>query len=170
MACIVMAYIRARKYLRVTVAYGTCTMPIWLSTTCPKTLIVTLGDVLGVRQCKKPRQSNSFRLRQVWRRGAMRSWKCRFRTCANERVWMRVKLQSHALKLKGNGPLDPRWVLQCRKLGVDIFFWSSWGSNTSSLEIVRERHAWPALINPTWSKGCWALLLCGLYYYSHEFE
>ena len=27
-------------------AYGTCTMPIWLSTTCPQTLIVTLGDVL----------------------------------------------------------------------------------------------------------------------------
>ena len=41
-----MAYIRARKYLTVTVAYGTCTMPIWLTTTCPKTLIVTLGDVL----------------------------------------------------------------------------------------------------------------------------
>ena len=42
----VMAYIRARKYLTVTVAYGTCTMPIWLTTTCPKTLIVTLWDVL----------------------------------------------------------------------------------------------------------------------------
>ena len=39
-------YIRARKYLTVTVAYGTCTMPIWLTTTCPKTLIVTLWDVL----------------------------------------------------------------------------------------------------------------------------
>ena len=46
MAYIVMAYIRARKYLTVTVAYGTCTTPIWLTTTCPKTLIVTLGDVL----------------------------------------------------------------------------------------------------------------------------
>ena len=51
MACTVMAYIfvayrRARKYLTVTVAYGTCTMPIWLTTTCPKTLIVTLGEVL----------------------------------------------------------------------------------------------------------------------------
>ena len=45
-AYIVMAYIRARKYLTVTVAYGTCTMPIWLTTTCPKTLIVTLWDVL----------------------------------------------------------------------------------------------------------------------------
>ena len=40
------AYIRARKYLTVTVAYGTCTMPIWLTTTCPQTLIVTPGDVL----------------------------------------------------------------------------------------------------------------------------
>ena len=39
-------YIRARKYLPVTVAYGTCTMSIWLTTTCPKTLIVTLWDVL----------------------------------------------------------------------------------------------------------------------------
>ena len=29
----------------------------------PKTLIVTLRDVLEVRQCKKPRQSNLFRLR-----------------------------------------------------------------------------------------------------------
>ena len=38
--------LRARKYLTVTVAYGTCTMPIWLTTTCPKTLIVTLWDVL----------------------------------------------------------------------------------------------------------------------------
>ena len=38
--------VRARKYLTVTVAYGTCTMPIWLTTTCPKTLIVTLGGVL----------------------------------------------------------------------------------------------------------------------------
>ena len=46
MAYIVMAYIRARKYLTVTVAYGTCTTPIWLTATCPKTLIVTLGDVL----------------------------------------------------------------------------------------------------------------------------
>ena len=45
-APLVMAYIRARTYLPVTVAYGTCTMPIWLTTTCPKTLIVTLGDVL----------------------------------------------------------------------------------------------------------------------------
>ena len=57
------AMLRARKYLTVAVAYGTCTMPIWLTTTCPKTLIVTLWDVLGVRQCEKPRQSNSFRLR-----------------------------------------------------------------------------------------------------------
>ena len=46
MAHIVMAYIRARTYLTVTVAYGTCTMPIWLTTTRPKTLIVTLRDVL----------------------------------------------------------------------------------------------------------------------------
>ena len=38
--------VRARTYLTVTVAYGTSTMPIWLTTTCPKTLIVTLGDVL----------------------------------------------------------------------------------------------------------------------------
>ena len=27
-------------------AYGTRTMPIWLTTTCPETLIVTLWDVL----------------------------------------------------------------------------------------------------------------------------
>ena len=46
MVYIVVAYIRARKYLTVTVAYGTCTMPIWLTTTCPQTLIVTLGGVL----------------------------------------------------------------------------------------------------------------------------
>ena len=46
MAYIVMVYIRARKYLTVTVTYGTCTMPIWLTTTCPKTMIVTLWDVL----------------------------------------------------------------------------------------------------------------------------
>ena len=46
MAHIVMAYIRARTYLPVTVAYGTCTMPIWLTTTCPETPIVTLWDVL----------------------------------------------------------------------------------------------------------------------------
>ena len=39
-------YIRARIYLLVTVAYGTCTMPIWLTTTCPETPIVTLWDVL----------------------------------------------------------------------------------------------------------------------------
>merc|ERR1712185_696622 len=39
-------HLRARTYLLVTVAYGTCTMSIWLTTTCPKTLIVTLGDVL----------------------------------------------------------------------------------------------------------------------------
>ena len=41
-----MAFIRARKYLTVAVAYGTCTMPIWLTTAGPKTLIVTLWDVL----------------------------------------------------------------------------------------------------------------------------
>ena len=56
-------YIRARTYLTVAVAYGTCTMPIWLTTTCPKTLIVTLGDVLESGNAKKLRQSNSFRLR-----------------------------------------------------------------------------------------------------------
>jgi hypothetical protein len=38
--------LRARKDLTVTVAYDTCTMPIWLTTTCPETLIVTLGEVL----------------------------------------------------------------------------------------------------------------------------
>ena len=48
----VMAYIRARKYLTVTVAYGTCTMPIWLTTTCPETLIVTLWDVLASDNAK----------------------------------------------------------------------------------------------------------------------
>ena len=72
----------------------------------------------------------------MWRRGAMQSWKCRFWTCANERVWTSVKLRSHALKFKGNGPLYPVWAQQRRKLGVDIFFWSSWGSSTSSLESV----------------------------------
>ena len=46
MANIVMAYIRARTYSTVTVAYGTCIMPIWLTTTCLKTLVVTLRDVL----------------------------------------------------------------------------------------------------------------------------
>ena len=46
MAYIGMAYIRARTYLTVAVAYGACTMPVWLTTTCPKTLIVTLWDVL----------------------------------------------------------------------------------------------------------------------------
>ena len=38
--------LRARKYLTVTVAYGTCTRPIWLTTTCLETLTVTLWDVL----------------------------------------------------------------------------------------------------------------------------
>jgi hypothetical protein len=42
MAYIVMVYIRARKYLTVAVAYGTCTRPVWLTTTCPETLIGTL--------------------------------------------------------------------------------------------------------------------------------
>ena len=46
MAHIVTAYVRARTYLPVTVAYGTCTMHVWLATTCPQTLIMTLGDVL----------------------------------------------------------------------------------------------------------------------------
>ena len=46
MASIVIAYIRARTYLPVTVAYGTCTIPIWLTTTRPKTLVLTLRDVL----------------------------------------------------------------------------------------------------------------------------
>ena len=87
--------------------------------------------------------------------------KCRFWMCANECMWTSVKLRSHALKFKGNGPLDPLSALQCRKLGVDIFFWSSWGSNTSSLEIMRERHAWPALINPTWSKKDTHASSCG---------
>ena len=45
--------IRARKYLRVTVAYATCTMHVWLAAACPQTLIVTLGDVLRVWKCKK---------------------------------------------------------------------------------------------------------------------
>ena len=46
MAYVVMARARARKYLPVTAAYGTCTMHVWLAAACPKTLIVTLGDVL----------------------------------------------------------------------------------------------------------------------------
>ena len=46
-------YIRARKYLLVAVAYGTCTMPIWLTTPCPKILIVTLWDVLESGNAKK---------------------------------------------------------------------------------------------------------------------
>ena len=92
----------------------------------------------------------------------MRSWKCRFRTCANERVWTRVKLQSHALKFKGNGPLDPLWALQCRKLGMDIFFWSSWGSNTSFLKMcVRGTHDQHSLTQLE-EKGYWVLLLCEL--------
>ena len=37
----------------VAVAYGTYTVPIWLTTTCPKTLIVTLGDVLKSDNAKK---------------------------------------------------------------------------------------------------------------------
>ena len=45
--------IRARTYLTVTVAYGTCTMHAWLATTCPQTLIVTLGDVLESDNAKK---------------------------------------------------------------------------------------------------------------------
>ena len=48
----VIAYIRSQKYFTVTVAYGTCTMPIWLTTTCPKTLIVTLGDELESANAK----------------------------------------------------------------------------------------------------------------------
>ena len=71
----------------------------------------------------------------------MRGWNAVFWTCANERVWTSVKLRGRALKFKGNGPLDPLSALQCRKLGVDIFFWSSWGSDTSSLENVSKRHA-----------------------------
>ena len=97
----------------------------------------------------------------------MRSWKCRFWTCANERVWTSVKLRSHALKLKKNGPLDPFWALQCRKLGVNIFFWSSWGSRTSSLENVRDRRAWPTLIKPAWRKEQYSCKLMWVpYHYS----
>ena len=44
-AYMAMAYVRARAYLPVTVAYGTCTMQVWLATTCPETLIVILRDV-----------------------------------------------------------------------------------------------------------------------------
>ena len=46
------AYIRAWTYLPVTVAYGTCTMHALLAPTCPQTLIVTLGDVLGSGNAK----------------------------------------------------------------------------------------------------------------------
>ena len=53
--------LRARTYLTVTVAYGTCTMPIWLTAMCPQTLIVC-GGCVGIRQCEKPRQSSLFRL------------------------------------------------------------------------------------------------------------
>ena len=45
-----------------TVAYGTCTTPIWLTTTCLKTLMVTLGEVLESGDAKNPHQSNLFRL------------------------------------------------------------------------------------------------------------
>ena len=47
------AELRVQTYLAVTVAYGTCTMHVWLATTCPQTLIVTLGDVLepGIQSC-----------------------------------------------------------------------------------------------------------------------
>ena len=38
--------IRAQKSLQDTAAYGPCSMQVWLTTTCPKTLIVTLGNVL----------------------------------------------------------------------------------------------------------------------------
>ena len=45
MTYIVMAYIRARKYSPVGMWHG-ASCRIWFTTTCPKTLIVTLGDVL----------------------------------------------------------------------------------------------------------------------------
>ena len=47
-----MFIVRARTYLTVAVAYGTCTMTIWLTTTCPKTLIVTLWDVFESGKAK----------------------------------------------------------------------------------------------------------------------
>ena len=44
MPYMVMSHIRARKYVTVAVAC-TCTMPIWRTTTCPKTMIATLWGV-----------------------------------------------------------------------------------------------------------------------------
>ena len=67
---------------------------------------------------------------------------------------MGCPLWSHALKLKENDPLDSLLALQCRTLGADIFFWSSWGSHTSSLENVSMLQSalttaqWPHMISP----------------------
>ena len=36
----------------VTVAYDTCSIQVWFRTTCPETLIVTLGDVLESANAK----------------------------------------------------------------------------------------------------------------------
>ena len=163
--------LRARTYLTVAVAYGTCTMTIWLTTTCLKTLIVTLGDVLESGYAKNRVNLTRFVCARCGDEVLCGAENAVFWMCANECVWTCVKLRSHALKFKGNGPLDPLWALQCRKLGVDIFFWSSWGSNTSLLENVRERRAWPALINPTcWKKGYSCKLMWVPYYYSTSCE
>ena len=127
-----------------------------------------LGCV-GVRQCKKPRQSNSFRLRQVWRRGAMRSWKCRFRTCANERVWASVKLRSHALKFKEKWISRSTLSATMQKTRCGYLFLGF--KNKCTWKCVRERRAWPTLINPTWSKkGYWRKLMWVPYYYSNSCE
>ena len=94
-------YIRARKYLTVTVAYGTCTMPIWLTTTCPKTLIVTLRDVLESGNAKNRVNLTCSVCARCGDKVCYAELKCRFWMWANECVLTSVKLRSHALKFKG---------------------------------------------------------------------
>ena len=60
MAYVVMAYVRVRKYLQVAVNMALVLCRFWRSTTCPKTLIVTLGDVLESGNAKNRVNSAIF--------------------------------------------------------------------------------------------------------------
>ena len=81
-------------------------MPIWLTTTCPQTLIATLGDVL-VCGNKKNRINLTFSVCARCEDEVLCGAENAVFGHVQMRVWKSKKLRSHALKPKGNRPLDP---------------------------------------------------------------
>ena len=167
---IVITYIRARKYLTVTVKYGTCTMPIWLTTTCPKTLIATLGDVLESGNAKNRINltcSVCARCGDEVLCGAEIPF-------SNVRKWARVNVRKTAkscTQIQGKWSSRSTFSPTMQKTRCGYLFSDRVGVQTqvhlkSWERGMHDQHSLTQLDKNSYS----VLPSCGLYYHSHDFE